>query len=263
MKKIVPKAALAAVLAGVSAVLLKSDVITFWTWWLMAGLLGMLAMPVTGILFKEFDDKGWVFSKAFAIAFSGFLTWLLVSLNIMEFTTVTCVLVCVVFAIFSFVLFHFQSGKDIECLPMGNFHLVYWEEVNFFVFFLLWTYLAGFHPAAYGTEKFMDYGFMEAMMRSTELPATDMWYSEGHMNYYYGGQYFAVFLTKLTGSKVEITYNLMRTFVAVLAFVMPFSLVYQMTKDGMGRKWGKKKNPFPAIAGMTAGFAVSIAGNMH
>ena len=65
MKKIVPKAALAAVLAGVSAFLLKSDVITFWTWWLMAGLLGMLAME--------------------------------------------------------------------------NFHLVYWEEVIFFVFFLLWT----------------------------------------------------------------------------------------------------------------------------
>ena len=28
---------------------------------------------------------------------------------------------------------------------------------------------------AYGTEKFMDYGFMEAMMRSTTLPARDLW----------------------------------------------------------------------------------------
>ena len=46
----------------------------------------------------------------------------------------------------------------------------------------------------YGTEKFMDYGFMEAMMRSTTLPARDLWYSEGTINYYYGGQYFAVFL---------------------------------------------------------------------
>ena len=52
----------------------------------------------------------------------------------------------------------------IECLPVNHLDLVYWEEILFFVFFLLWTYLAGFHPAAYGTEKFMDYGFMEAMM---------------------------------------------------------------------------------------------------
>ena len=54
---------------------------------------------------------------------------------------------------------------------MDHLELVYWEEVMFLAFFLLWTYLAGFHPAAYGTEKFMDYGFMEAMMRSTTLPA--------------------------------------------------------------------------------------------
>ena len=60
--------------------------------------------------------------------------------------------------------------------------------------------------------------FMEAMMRSTTLPARDLWYSEGHINYYYGGQYFAVFLTKLSHTKVELTYNLMRTFVAGLAF---------------------------------------------
>lgn len=29
----------------------------------------------------------------------------------------------------------------------------------------MWTYFAGFRPQAYGTEKFMDYGFMEALMR--------------------------------------------------------------------------------------------------
>ena len=52
----------------------------------------------------------------------------------------------------------------------------------------------------------MDYGFMEAMMRSKTLPARDLWYSQGTINYYYGGQYFAVFLTKLTGSRVEVTY---------------------------------------------------------
>ena len=56
---------------------------------------------------------------------------------------------------------------------------------------------------------------------------------------YYGGQYFAVFLTKLSGSKVELTYNLMRTFVAAFAFSLPFSLVYQMSVDRL-RDCGKK-----------------------
>lgn len=108
----------------------------------------------------------------------------------------------------------------------------------------------------------MDYGFMEAMMRSKTLPATDLWYSQGKINYYYGGQYFAVFLTKLSGTKVELTYNLMRTFVAAFAFVLPFSLVHQMTLDMQGRVSGWKKN-LPSITGFLAGLAVSIAGNMH
>ena len=58
----------------------------------------------------------------------------------------------------------------------------------------------------------------------------------------------------------------MRTFVAGLAFVLPYSLVYQMTKDRMGKKaagavgW---KKAVPQISGILAGLSVSIAGNMH
>ena len=109
----------------------------------------------------------------------------------------------------------------------------------------MWTYFAGFRPQAYGTEKFMDYGFMEAMMRSTTLPARDLWYSEGTINYYYGGQYFAVFLTKLTGSKVELTYNLMRTFVAAFAFVLPFSPSMGYVADAMQIFSLYRLPPFP------------------
>ena len=283
MKKWAPRVLLAMVLVGASAFLLKGDVWTFWTWWLLAFLMGMVAMPVAGRLFAGFEDKGWMFSKVLAIAVTGLLTWLLVSVKILPFTAAACIGVCVVCAAGCGVLFHFQLKKGIDCLPAGKGNLVFREEVLFFVFFLMWTYFAGFRPQAYGTEKFMDYGFMEAMMRSTTLPARDLWYSEGTINYYYGGQYFAVFLTKLSGSKVELTYNLMRTFVAAFAFSLPFSLVYQMSVDRL-RDCGKKglaegtfgksavnqvekvrgwRRFVPVAAGLTAGLAVSIAGNMH
>ncbi|MDO4274936.1 MAG: DUF2298 domain-containing protein [Eubacteriales bacterium] len=263
MKKWGPKAVLVLLLAGLSVFLLKGDVWTFWSWWLLAALMGMIAMPVTGRLFEGFDDKGWMFSKVLAVAVTGFLTWFLVAVKIMPFTSLSCILVCVVCAAGCFFLFNHQIKHGIDCFPASHKELVFWEEIIFFAVFLLWTYLAGFHPAAYGTEKFMDYGFMEAMMRSKTLPATDLWYSQGTINYYYGGQYFAVFLTKITGSKVEITYNLMRTFVAGLAFVLPFSLVYQMTKDRFFGRVSGKKAWIPAASGVVAGLAVCIAGNMH
>ena len=263
IRKILPESIAAVILIALSAYLLGGDVWTFWTWWLLALFMGMVAMPVTGRLFEGFEDKGWLFSKALAIAVTGFLTWFLVAVKLLPFTAATCIGVSVICGIFCAILFHVQLKKGIECYPSGKIQLIVREELLFFGIFLLWTYLAGFRPQAYGTEKFMDYGFMEAMMRSKTLPARDLWYSQGTINYYYGGQYFAVFLTKLTGSRVEVTYNLMRTFVAAFAFVYPFSLVRQMAKDRLyGRMSGIKKY-LPSLAGVTGGIAVSIAGNVH
>lgn len=263
IKKTIIKVIPAALLVALSAFLLRGDVWTFWTWYLLAAVLGVVGMAVTGRLFRGFADKGWMFSKVVSITITGFLTWFLVSIKLLKFTTVTCVGITVVFGIVCILLYEKQRKAGYDCLPIDNLDLVYIEEILFFAVFLMWTYLAGFHPAAHGTEKFMDYGFMEAMMRSKTLPATDIWYSQGKINYYYGGQYFAVFLTKLSGTQVELTYNLMRTFVAAFAFVLPFSLVRQMTVDMQGKKVYGWKKRLPSITGFIAGLAVSIAGNMH
>ena len=263
VKKTIIKVIPAVLLVALSAFLLKGDVWTFWTWYLLAAVLGCVGMAVTGRLFRSFEDKGWMFSKVVSITITGFLTWFLVSVRILKFTTAACVGIALVYGIICILAYEKQRRNGYECLPIDRLDLVYIEEILFFAAFLLWTYLAGFHPAAHGTEKFMDYGFMEAMMRSKTLPATDLWYSQGKINYYYGGQYFAVFLTKLSGTQVELTYNLMRTFVAGFAFALPFSLVRQMTTDLQGRKVTDWKKQLPTFAGFFAGLAVSIAGNMH
>ena len=72
-------------LTVLSAYLLGGDVWTFWTWWLLALFMGMVTMPVTGRLFGGFEDRGWLFSKVLAIAVTGFLTWLLVAVEILSF----------------------------------------------------------------------------------------------------------------------------------------------------------------------------------
>ena len=59
----------------------------------------------------------------------------------------------------------------------------------------------GFRPAAYGTEKFMDYGFMMAMMRSTTLPAKDLWYAGAKNQLLLWRTVFCCILTKLTNTR--------------------------------------------------------------
>ena len=145
----------AAVLVALSAYLLQGDVWTFWTWYLLALVLGVAAMPLTGRLFRRFDDKGWIFSKVTAIAITGFLTWFLVTVKILKFTAVTCVAVTVICTVLSILLYRKEQKDGFECIPFAHLNLVYAEELLIFAFFIMWTYFGGFHSAAYGTEKIM------------------------------------------------------------------------------------------------------------
>ncbi len=150
-----------------------------------------------GRLFEGFEDKGWLFSKALAIAVTGFLTWFLVAVKLLPFTAATCIGVSVICGIFCAILFHVQLKKGIECYPSGKIQLIVREELLFLRNFSSLDLSGGICPQAYGTEKFMDYGFMEAMMRSKTLPARDLWYSQGTINYYYGGSILRYFSRSL------------------------------------------------------------------
>lgn len=245
--------------------LIGGDNAVFLKWWLVILALGIGFLPLTSQLFAGFEDRGWLFSKAIGVAVSGFLVWALVCIGVLKFNTVTTVIVTVVSVAACWGgcwLSAARRGRKL--LPENvNLNLILFEELIFLAVFFLWTYLAGFHPEAHGTEKFMDYGFMAAMMRSESLPAPDIWYSLKDTNYYYGGQYFAVFLTKLTMSQVEDTYNLMRTLVAGLLSGMSFSIVCQMIR---GMEWGFGKRFHRAASvggGLLAGGAVVFAGNFH
>ena len=264
------KLILTGILLAGSIWLLGEDADVFLKWWLMSVLLGVACYPLTSLLFRDFADRGWMVSKVLGVAFSGFLAWVSVTCGLLPFRPYVCLGAAVATGVvcWGFGLWMRKARPQAYRGMFSERHMgaMVDGELLFVLFFLLWTYFAGFRPAAYGTEKFMDYGFMMAMMRSDTLPARDLWYSEGTINYYYGGQYFAVFLTKLTGTGVEKTYNIMRTFVASFAFVLPFTLVRQMLLDHLAktRKAAAAKAGWTAaLGGLLAGAGVSLAGNMH
>ncbi|MGI6007978.1 MAG: DUF2298 domain-containing protein [Ruminococcus sp.] len=236
---------------------------TCFIWWAVILVLGASFMPMSKMLFRDFRDGGWLFSKVLGVAVPGFLVWVLVCCGILPFQPAACIgvaLFCIIVNIGIF-WYRIKKGKSVFWLTRDNGILILGEEILFLLLFLGWTYLAGFHAAAYGTEKFMDYGFMASMMRSETLPAPDIWYAGEAINYYYGGQYFAVFLTKMTFTRIQETYHVMRTLVAALAFVLPFALVRQIWEDRTTA--GKRRARAAVPAGVLAGMAVSMAGNMH
>lgn len=261
----------AIILLIVGKLLLQGDLLPYLQWWITIASIGLIFMPITTVAFAGFHDKGYLFSKTIGIAVAGYLMWVLSSLHILKFTEASCIISVVICIILNGAILLWrrkqkpavlQGKKQHTFLKDGTLDVFLVEELLFFGVFLLFTYIRCFKPEAYGTEKFMDYGFMTSMMRSDYMPPQDFWFAGTKLNYYYVGQYLATFLTKLSFVKVEYGYNLMLMMVGAFAFTLPYSLGYNVILQYMKDK-DKKNKVLPVLSGMIAGAGVCIAGNMH
>ncbi|MDD3174638.1 MAG: DUF2298 domain-containing protein [Herbinix sp.] len=249
--------------------MLQGDYIPFLQWWASVAYIGIIFLPMAALIFSKFNDKGYLFSKTIGIAVIGYFMWLLSSVHILKFTEASCILcVAICLILNGIILFVVRKKKSVEDMSgSASFkestldHIII-EELIFFALFLLFTYVRGFKPEAYGTEKFMDYGFMTSMMRSEYMPPQDFWFSGSKLNYYYVGQYMASFLTKLSFVKVSVGYNLALMMVGAFGFMLPYSLVYNIAKQFLVVK-EKNNRIIPVISALLAGTGVCIAGNMH
>ena len=271
-------------------------------WWLIFLLMGLGFLPLTTYVFRGFDDGGWMFAKTIGLFLVSWLVWTLNCTGLALFQQSTIVITLLVLAAVNYAsLFIFRkmqtkrrrtgaSGPADHEISVSTILI---EEAVFFALFGLWVYIIGFKPEAYGTEKFMDYGFMTAMTRSLTMPFEDMWFAGSKVNYYYGGQYIATLLVKMTGVTTGEGYNLMRAIVASLSFCLPASLGCQLMRDKLearhadhagrahsgksgassekqavsggteSKKRADRRSKLPYLTGALAGAAVACCGNGH
>jgi len=119
-----------------------------------------------------------------------------------------------------------------------------------FVFLLTLRLFAPAVDPASG-EKFLDFGLLRAHLRATALPAENMWFAGEPFSYYYGGQFTASLLARLTGTPARLAYNLsLATFYAALV-----TAAYGLA-GAIGRRWDAGRT-----AGLAAAFFVGFASN--
>lgn len=249
--------------------LLGEDMVPFLQWWLSVFFLGIIFMPLSGLLFSNLSDKGYLFSKTIGIAVSGYIMWALSAMKIMKFTTISCIVSVGIGLLVNIIIFLYNRLKSksqtkflSDYINKESLFVFLAEELLFFAVFLFFTYIRGFKPEAYGTEKFMDYGFMTTMMRSDYMPPQDLWFSGTALNYYYVGQFMATFLTRLSFVEVSHGYNLMLMMTGAFCFVLSFSLAYNLMIKCSYLK-GRSSRIMAIISGLLASLAVCVAGNMH
>ncbi len=242
--------------------MLKNDRSVFIGWWSVLLLFGVGAFPITSWLFSSFLGKGYGFAKAIGILSVSFVLWTLTYLKLTSFTQFWIIGFLIILFIISWGIPTTRKAAISALSSKTNIWEITFEECLFIIALLFWCVLKGIKPEISGEEKFMDFAFLNALVRTNALPSIDPWLAGNSINYYYYGQYIYAMITKLTGIKTGIAYNLSMCTTFALSFSMSFSLG-SMFLDGAIRKNLHAPKAFKILAGLLSAFAVTLLGNSH
>ena len=236
--------------------------------WFTILIIGLAFYPITSSIFKNFHDKGWLFSKIIGICISSWFMWLLSYLKILKYTRLNAILVVILFTIINGIFLFIKykkkkfSFKDIKFDFIAKIIIT---EVIFIFCLCFWSYIKGYNPSIEtSTEKFMDYGYMNSLMNTEYMPAEDIWLSGKSINYYYFGQYISGFICKISGLTASEGYFYIIALIASFTFVLPASIGFNLFKN---KQINKKNNiifkVLPFIVAIFIGLAASVSGSLH
>jgi uncharacterized membrane protein len=222
-------------------------------WWLVIFAIGISFLPLTTKLFSSFKDKGYAFSKIIGILFISYAVFILGSLKILKFTEINTFIIWIIISVPLIFIFKKSIPRDKKTISL---FLV--EEVIFFASLFIWSYIRGFSPDIHDLEKFMDFGFINSILRSEYFPPRDMWFTPLSINYYYFGHLFTAVLTKLSQIPSYITFNLMLASIFAFSFTFTFSIGINLLHNF--KKYSLKIN---FILGLLFAYVLSLAGNLQ
>ena len=182
-------------------------------------MIGISFFPFTYKIFNNFIDKGYIFSKILGLLFISYSIFVLSSFKLLTFSTINLIIIwTTLFAVQLFILRKqkYELRKHLK--------IFIFEEFLFLIALIAWSYVRSFSPSIHGLEKFMDFGFINSILRTEYLPPRDMWLTPFSINYYYFGHLFTAVLTKLSQIPSFITFNLMIASLFAFTFTMSFSI---------------------------------------
>ncbi|HEX2517242.1 MAG TPA: DUF2298 domain-containing protein, partial [Chloroflexota bacterium] len=240
-------------------------------WWLVVQVVALCALPLSLTLFAPLADRGYGLAKAFGLLLFAYLVWLLASTPLLSNVPL----------LLGLALLLMGGGSALVLLRGGGSNrlaelLAFWrrrrgllllEEVIFLGAFLGFLALRAYSPEIAGTEKFMDFAFLNAVTRSAHFPPLDPWLAPSPalpgptINYYYFGYLIQALLLELVNIipgavHPAVGFNLALGLLFALTALGAFSLGYGLARDLVAEGTVARSRPATAPpAGPPAGAA--------
>ena len=236
----------------------QADLSNIFTWWLILFSLGIFSFPLTWKFLGKFFDSGYGVSKIIGIIVPSYLVFLISVFHILPFSLSSIFGVFGVSIVANFIIYT-KYKKEIREAFRKKMKVFILEELLFFAGLFAWSYVRAHQPEIRGLEKFMDFGFINSILKSEFLPPADMWAAGKSINYYWFGHLMTAVLTKLSGIPGAITYNLMLGTILGLTLTSAFSISSSL----LASAFGSQRVRAIIVGGILSAFLLSLGGNFH
>ncbi len=238
------------------------------TWWLIVEILSLAALPLTQRLFKNLPDRGYAFARPLGILLTSYVLWIGASFGFLRHSWGGIVFSILVVAVCSW-WFYSRGNREtgLASFLRGNRRLVIANEALFALAFALFALFRAYNPEIMGTEKPMEFAFLNAILRSDTFPPHDPWLSGFGISYYYFGYLMMALLTRLSGVASAVAFNLGITLLFALTVTGAYGLVYNLLEGRGNESTSQRGKPINSLthylAPLLGPLFVAILGNLE
>ncbi len=214
-------------------------------WYLTVQLVGLAALPLTLRLFRNLPDRGYAFARPLGLLVLALSLWLGASFGILRNERVTILVLLLILGGISAALWLRQPLTDVL---RSQKRAILVTEALFAGGLVLAALLRAYSPeiATAGGEKYMEYAFINSILRADTFPPPDPWLSGFAISYYYLGYVILATVIKLSGVPAAIGFNLSLALLYALTLTGAFSILYNLTPRRTTKDEGRKMEDQPS-----------------
>ena len=233
------------------------------TWWLIMEILGLAALPLTYRLFKNLPDRGYAFAKSLGLLLTSYVLWIGANFGFLRHRWGGIVFSILAVAVGSWWFYAREERETgIASFLREKGRMVIATEALFALAFALFALFRAYSPEIAGTEKPMEFAFLNAILRSDRFPPHDPWLSGFAISYYYFGYLMMALLTKLSGVPSSVAFNLGIALLFALTMTGAYGLVYDLV-EGAGRRGQLANSLTRQLVPLLGSLLVAVVGNLE
>jgi len=183
-------------------------------WFGFIEVLGLISMPLAGIAGNQLADRGYSAARTLGIVLVTYMAWLFS--YVLGFNRNTVLISVLLLCLISITIYRKQRTLPEKKILLSN-ELVF--ASGFFFFLFIRMYLS----EIYRHEKFMDFAFLNAVMRTSSFPPADPWFAGGSLKFYY---YFGYLSVGVPGKLFSVEPSMLFNLAIALTFALSFNLLF-------------------------------------